>query len=596
MMQTPEEVTLINFDPNSNSDGIWYLAHTLPELQSARADSKEEKRLIAPDHYKIDAVLGSPNILSTQPDLTVTCDLTFHTLQDGVRMLKLDLMPDLQVSRVAFNGVDVPFVQEARNHDGSFYLQMPEALAKGRTYNATFEYAGGEIVQSKFFPVPPRRIWYPTPSGPAGRATCDLTFHIPQGSKIATVGNQVGQARHGFWDMSQWTSDVPIVQAVFRWVRDASLKAEVEESTKVRMAVYNATPPGPIGPPSSDYMLGDVGSALRLFTSWFGKSAYDNISVLVGGLGASLPGLVYVPAVFMSGSAALSSRVGMDLRPQVRATLDEGFPRLVAGQWWENTLTPASFHDAWLSAGLEGFSASVHDLATGNNVFKDRWDTARESLLSKNRFGVRPIDAGSLWMGLLNDTQITPAAGAILNASKGAYVVQMLRAMMWDPQTLDRDFQAMMKDFVASFTNRSVSTEDFESIVGKHMKPSMDLNGDGTMDWFFAEWLDGMEVPDYRVEYSLRPVEGGGTLVEGKLTQSGVSPAFRMPVPVFAELAGKTYRICVVPMRGNSTSEFKASLSARPAKILLNANHDILSEKDEVIVGRAILSPADDLR
>lgn len=185
-------------------------------------------------------------------------------------------------------------------------------------------------------------------------------------------------------------------------------------------------------------------------------------------------------------------------------------------------------------------------------------------------------------MGLLNDTKTMPIASGALNTFKGAYIVQMLRAMMWDPQTLDRDFQAMMRDFVAGFANRAVSSEDFQSVVEKHMKPSMDLAGDRRMDWFFDEWLYGTDVPSYRLEYSLQPVENGDTLLEGKLTQSGVSPSFRMLVPIFVERAGKNYRVGVMAMQGNSTSDFKASLSARPNKVLLNANHDVLSEKDEV--------------
>jgi hypothetical protein len=260
----------------------------------------------------------------------------------------------------------------------------------------------------------------------------------------------------------------------------------------------------------------------------------------------------------------------------------------MAAQWWGNTVGPATFHDNWLAAGLAGFSASVHDLAVGNGVtFRDRWGDARAALVDKNQFGVRPIDAGPVSMGILNNTQQSPGASYVLNAQKGAYIAQMLRSMMWDPQTLDRDFQAMMRDFVAQFANQTVSSEDFQSVVEKHIKPVMDLDGNHKMNWFFDEWLYGTEIPSYRLEYSFRPGENGDTLLEGKLTQSGVSESFRMPVPVFAERAGKTYHIAVVTVRGNSTGDFKASLSAKPDKILLNANHDVLADKEEVLAAKA---------
>ncbi len=58
VLDAPEEVAVVNFNPNSNADGVWYLSHTLAELQAGRADSKEEKRLIAADHYKMDVLIG----------------------------------------------------------------------------------------------------------------------------------------------------------------------------------------------------------------------------------------------------------------------------------------------------------------------------------------------------------------------------------------------------------------------------------------------------------------------------------------------------------------------------------------------------------
>jgi hypothetical protein len=167
----------------------------------------------------------------------------------------------------------------------------------------------------------------------------------------------------------------------------------------------------------------------------------------------------------------------------------------------------------------------------------------------------------------------------------------MLRAMMWDPQTLDRDFKTMMQDFVARFTNQTVSTADFQGVIENHMKPAMDLTGDGRMDWFFNEWPHGADVSTCRLEYSLRP-EGkdarGSIALEGTLTQSGVAPSFRMPVPIFAERGGKTYRVCVVALQGNSSGECRASLTTRPKRVLLNFNHDVLTDKQEV---RAVSAP-----
>jgi hypothetical protein len=311
-----------------------------------------------------------------------------------------------------------------------------------------------------------------------------MTFHIPRGSAMVSTGELVRQEHEGArWDVWQWKADVPITQAVFHWVESADFRTETEATSGVKMQMYRSLKATGIQPPGSDYILGDLGNALGLYTSWFGKPAFGNLSMLVetGGTTGSFPGLIYSAPFAVVGAPAFASRVGVALPATVRVMLDEALPRLIAGQWWGNTITPASFHDVWLTAGLVNFSTTVYDLARGNNDFKDRWDTAHEAIVSGTRFCPQKMnEIGPLWMGSLNNGQGCPA-GAILNASKGAYVAQMLRAMMWDPKNLDRDFQGMMRDFAGSFANGVVATEDFQAVAEKHMTPAMDL--DGIIGW-----------------------------------------------------------------------------------------------------------------
>jgi aminopeptidase N len=185
-------------------------------------------------------------------------------------------------------------------------------------------------------------------------------------------------------------------------------------------------------------------------------------------------------------------------------------------------------------------------------------------------------------MGLLDETFKTRGSANALATSKGGFILHMLRSLMWDPQTNDRDFRAMMQDYIKKFANRAVSSEDFIALVEHHMKPMMDLDGNHTMQWFFHEWLYGTDVPSYRLEYSLTPDAGGKQQLSGKLTQSGVSEEFKMAVPIFADFAGKNVRVGVMPVRGNSTKEFKVLLPEKPKRVLLNLNHDILTDKEEV--------------
>jgi hypothetical protein len=593
MLPAPEEIALLDFDPDSDLDGIWYLSHFDKELLSGRASSKEDKRLIAPEHYRIHTVIGKENLIGGVPDLSVTCDLRFRALADGTRMVKFSLVPDLQMTRVSWDGKEIPFVQESRKHDGSFYLQMPEALVKGRNYQLSFEYSGGEILQSTLGPVPPRRVWYPMPAGAASRATYDLTFLIPHGSTIVSVGRLAEQSREGSFDVSRWLCDVPITQASFRHLVDIAYKSATDEVTNVQASVYvkSATVRGII-PPSSGNILTDTGSILRLFNSWFGKPSHETLAVVVdnGTPADSMPGVVYAPPVTVAGYSSLASqmmvRSGGRRGPppgQAVTTLDEAFARGIALQWWGNTVSSASFHDAWLSGGFANFSTSIYDSAANNaDEYKEHWVNARRLLLTPNEYGVKPNDAGPVWMGLLNETYKTERSSGILTTFKGGYILHMLRSMMWEGKTGDADFRAMMQDYVTQFANQTATTRDFQTVVEKHMKPSMDLAHNHRMDWFFAEWLFGTDVPSYRMEYTLSPDAGGKTLLTVNLTQSGVSPGFAMLVPVFGEFHGKMSRVATAAMVGNGTGEFKVQLPEAPKRVLLNLNHDVLTDREEV--------------
>ncbi len=595
ILPSPEEVALLNFAPTSNAlptwdtDGLWYLSHTLADLQSGRDGAKEEKRLIAPEHYRIDSFIGRENPFGNRPDLQVQCSMQFHSLRPGVRMVKFDLVPDLQIQRVTFDGAEIPFVQESRGHDGSFYLQMPQALVAGRTYDITFDYSGGEILQSNVQSgVPLRRAWYPMPSGTENRATYDLTFHIPKTAKIVAVGRLARQAREDGYDVTEWVTDAPIAQAIFRLPdmdQDPVSESATEEATKTPMTVYeHFSPPNRITAftPSKKAILSSTGQLLHLFSDWFAPSSYDHMSVVVGNYFDSLPGLVFTTSGALAGWAGLET---LRVNIAMRANIDESFPSQMAREWWGNEISPTTFHDAWLPAGLANFSASLFDTAADNDEYGDHWDNTREALLLSGRWGtINP--AGPVWMGIMNDTPLQPYASSSLNAAKGGFIIQMLRGMMWDPQTGDADFRAMLRDFLAQFANRAVSSDDFQTLVEKHMKGFMDMNGDGRMDWFFREWLYTTDVPGYRLEYSLKTGDHGDTVLEGKLTQSGVSPGFQMLIPIFGQLQGKMERIGIAAMRGNDTREFRVSLSSTPKKVMLNLNHDILTTKDEVVVAK----------
>jgi len=149
----------------------------------------------------------------------------------------------------------------------------------------------------------------------------------------------------------------------------------------------------------------------------------------------------------------------------------------------------------------------------------------------------------------------------------------MLRMMMYDRKTVDERFSAMMKDFIKTNYNKDVSTEDFKRAVERHMTREMNVMGDGRMDWFFDEYVYGVEMPSYRLEYSV-----SGNAVTGRVTQSGVSDSFHMTVPIHADFGKGWQRLGAATMHGNQTTDLgRLELPQQPKRLAVAAHKDILA-------------------
>jgi len=176
----PRKFALLNFDPLSDRDGIWYLSHLAAEVQSGRGQF--EGRNTAGGGGNITRYRRSfafPLWRAKCPIWRPPASFRFRSLRRRHPHDEVRPVPDVQVSRVAWNGKEIAFVQESRKTRRVLLPQMPEALVKGRTYQITFDFAGGAVGLGSS-----RTAWpgYPSPSGPASRATYNLEFHIPRGS------------------------------------------------------------------------------------------------------------------------------------------------------------------------------------------------------------------------------------------------------------------------------------------------------------------------------------------------------------------------------------------------------------------------------
>ena len=331
----------------------------------------------------------------------------------------------------------------------------------------------------------------------------------------------------------------------------------------------------------ADSALADAQNSMRVYNVFFGKLPYSRIAMTqqpAGFFGQAWPTLVYMPYLAFIDTTQRAQLLGT--RGGTNTFWRYVAPHEIAHQWWGHIIGWDSYHDQWMSEGFAEFSASLYVQAVrGNDKFIDFWEDQRQRIITsrpatKDR---KPYTVGPVTQGYRLNSGKTGAIAQFLIYPKGAYILHMLRMMMYTGQGGDAKFQAMMKDFVQTHFNQDVSTEDFKRIVEKHMTKEMDVDKNGKMDWFFNEWIYGTEVPAYKFQYN---VSQDGML-SAKLTQSGVSDDFVMLVPIYIDMGKGWAKIGSATVVGNTSVDINLKLPSVPKRIATCAMNDVLATSIE---------------
>jgi Peptidase family M1 domain len=596
----PEEVELMTYDENKS--GIWTAFRLSPEYRKSIGGSAHNFRFHI-EHQVLDVTIEK------NANLSGKATTTFVARGEGLRVVPFDLHSTLRVQSVtAEDGQGLAFIQEDKNDDPEFYVILPKALpASAGKVTITTTYGGKDAVfnegNGNYYPVA-RENWFPSSGGGLGDYTnFDMTFHIPKGMKMAATGSLISESNDSGQNVTVWKSDIAQPVAGFQFGKMKEEDAKLTSPAGFVVAAYaNEEPPswasrmtgGTMGTLSTVSMmkgpLSEAQYAVGLYTEYFGPLPFKRLSMTqqtACNYGQSWPELVWLPTCSFYDST-VRHQLGLDWG-------DRGYwkvvaPHEVAHQWWGQLVGFDSYRDQWMSEGFADFSASLFlENAYGKKSqkeFHDFWEDERKSVVEKNAMGFRPIDVGPVTMGYrLNNSRTGGSITRDLIYPKGAYILHMVRMMMWNRQTGDQQFKETMRDFVKTYAGRAASTEDFKAMVEKHMTAEMKAFGNGSMDWFFNEYVYGTALPAYHLDYANFDPDANGDLVFSfKATQAGVNENFRMLVPIYFELAdGHTIFIGRAQLVGNSSTEQKVALKGlkeKPRGVFLNYNDDVLAAKN----------------
>ncbi|HVL70246.1 MAG TPA: M1 family aminopeptidase [Vicinamibacterales bacterium] len=584
----PEEIQLLSWADNRG--GIFSAHHYSGAYRQKQRVAATPGGWIDIQHQKLDTAIDQTG------EITGDATMTFVSMVEGLRVVPLSLYPTLRVSAASdAGGGALAVIQEGKDEDADLWIVLPKGLARGEAFTIRTAYMGKEAVSAEgndnFFPVA-RANWYPNNTGIKDYATYDMTFSVHKRMRLVATGEFVGEAIDGERYVSRWKSDAPMSVAGFNLGLFKRDEGQVGEYTVVALA--NTMPSNMIAQLSRQVPIGsyDTASAnrlalneaqvaIQLFNDYFGPISIRRVHMTqqtACSFGQAWPGVIYIPTCYYW-NPTLRHQLGF--KQTAGGYWDSVASHEVAHLWWGHAVGWNSYRDQWMSEGFSHLSASLFLQAAYPKEpqrFRNFWKSMLDDITQKNSFGYRPIDVGPVTQGYRLNSARTGSITASLIYPKGAYILHMLRMMMWNRDGGDAKFKAMLRDFIATHQNRPVTTEDFKDIVEKHMLPEMNLDGNNAMNWFFNQYVYGTDLPTYKVQQSVA-AKDGQTVLSLKLTQAGVSDGFKMLVPLYVEMQdGRVVRLGSATMRGNTTIEQEIPLGQLPVKrALINHNFDVLS-------------------
>lgn len=608
-----EKTFLVNLQ--NTKGGLWYLSFMKSELDGGTANVVSRPAIA--DKYVVDTTIAPNAEISGSTTISLTPRGTVHVLPfalDG--KLRID---DVSYSKADANPpawTPVAFIQEKPEEDDDSAAIFTTPLDARVPYLVKVTYHGIdkhvlEDAGDGNYTVRARSSWYANIGRFSEPAMFELKFHYPQKNQLIAVGSETENKVEGDQRVSTWKSPRPLRVAGFNYGKFKKLSTPDKESGMTVDVYTNQGEPSIIrdinaalrsGGEGDDLVtegmaqqvhidtaslaqaaFADAANTVRVGNLYFGPLADNRIAVTQQSqwfFGQSWPGLIYLPYLaFVNGTVRNTLGFGADMKDFV----DVVGPHEMSHQWWGHQVGWSTYHDQWLSEGFAEFSAMLVLQLTGNpKAANNLWEKKRKSIIEKPTGATITSDsAGPITQGVRLSTWRNGSAYSSIVYNKGAYVLHMLQMAMADQTKPNRDeaFIAMMKDFATTYAGKNASTDDFQRVVEKYVPQQMKLTKDGKLDYFFHQWVWGTAVPKYVSNLDVKDIGGGKYQLSGTITQSEVPDDFAVTMPLYLQFDKGLAKIGSIVLVGNQTQPVKAEipLPQKPQKLLINANHDVLS-------------------
>jgi len=568
--------------------------------------------------YHINATIDPDNALEGNTSVD------FRSVTGGQQLLFIQLARSLKVESISFDsGTPLTFFQNEgltgqelryRGED-SLCVFLPKSLPAGESFTLNFRYRGNVIENAgnAVIFVGERESWFPHHGDTAEFSLYDMTLRWPKRLRLVATGDKSEEHEEGDFRVARWKTDQPVTQAGFNLGEyavasvtsenhsiDVYANKQLEEAIQARMGrtIVDVSPsiklPGsdfpnariaeePTAPSPADtlkQLARQVDSSIHFLEQYSGPFPFRHLGVsqIPGAFGQGWPGLLYI-STYSFLSPENQQRAGLNSTGQELFTQIVPFHE-VAHQWWGNVVGWSSYRDQWINEAIANYLALLFaDKQKNPDQTLYAWlDRYRKGLLTKAPDEDRPpAEAGALIMGLRLISSKSASAYDQVIYGKGAWIMQMLREMLRQPNTPNPDarFIALLKSLASKYAQKSLTTVQFQRELEAVMTPKMDLEGGRSMEWFFSEYVEGTAIPHYKVSFSSRHTDRGFQ-VHGKLLASGVPHSFIAPVPLFVSSgSGHGVYLGTVIADGEETS-FSFVTQTDPRKLLIDPHKTLL--------------------
>ncbi len=544
--------------------------------------------------------------------------------EGGRRAVLFELSRFLQVESVKLNGQPVEFIHNpavegtalSRQGNDIVAVILPAPARSGEKFDLEFVY-GGEVLAEAgngLMYVGERGNWYPNRG--LTMSDFDLEFDYPPGWTLVATGKSApladdAPARANEEQAARYVSERPMPLAGFNlgkykvaMAQAGNVSVETYATTEVERDFPQAKAqvvepeltnplsrgasvmaPSRPSPAQNEATVGQAAArAIQYYSQRFGPYPYSELALtqMPGRSSQGWPGLI-----FLSSYAFLTQQQREDLHFEpFRILIQQSIPaHETAHQWWGDLVSWATYRDQWYSEGLANYCALMMLQEKDQAGFRDVMNHYRLDLLTPNKDGMAPKDAGPVTLGLRLLSSRFPEGYEAISYGRATWLFHMLRSMLADAErsgtagksNSEEPFVRALRKLRNRYEGKTISTRELMDGFAEELPASLRYEGKKSLDWFLEGWVNGTSLPRLELKGVKFAAKGTGSVVTGTILQKDAPRDLVTSVPVYGVSAGKSMVLLGRVFADGDESTFHVTAPAGVHRIVLDPYETVLT-------------------